>query len=191
MRCALPLPEDIENPVLCGRCIRKSPEFDYAFSPFRYEEAVIGLVHQLKFGDKIGHAKSLGELLWQKLRETGEQPDCLLPVSLHSARMRERGFNQSIEISRVIARKSAIPIEYDAVIRHRRTSAQTGLNARQRKKNIRGAFTVVRKLDYRHVLIIDDVMTTGATVNELASLLKKNGVERVGVLCIARAPVKA
>jgi ComF family protein len=184
------LAENIENKVLCGGCIRQAPVFDYAHSLFRYEDSVIGLVHQLKFGEKISFARSIGEMLWLKLLETGETPDCLLPVSLHDSRLRQRGFNQSIEISRVIARKSSIPIDYDAVVRHRRTPAQTGLDAKQRKKNIKGAFTVARELDYQHVLIVDDVMTTGATVNELARVLKKNRVARVGVLSIARAPVK-
>ncbi len=189
-RCALPLADDIQSPVLCGRCIRKTPAFDYAFSPFRYEDDVIGLVHQLKFGEKISHAKAIGEMLLKQLLLTGEKPDCLLPVSLHKSRMRHRGFNQSIEISRIIARRLAIPIELDAVVRHRSTVTQTGLNAKQRQKNIRGAFSVVEALNYKHVLIIDDVMTTGATVNELAIVLKKNEVQRVGVLSIARAPVK-
>lgn len=188
--CALPLPENIRNRVLCGRCIQKMPAFDYAHSLFRYEDRVIGLVHQLKFSEKINYARSIGELLLLKLLEAGEKPDCLLPVSLHDSRLRQRGFNQSIEISRVIAKKAAIPIEYDAVIRQRRTTAQTGLDAKQRKRNIKDAFRVINKLDYEHVLIIDDVMTTGATVNELAKVLKKNKVLRVGVLCIARAPVK-
>ena len=191
VRCALPLPENINNRVLCGRCIQKAPAFDYAHSLFRYEDSVIGLVHQLKFGEKISYARSIGEMLQQKLLEIGENPDCLLPVSLHVSRLRQRGFNQSIEISRVIAKKLAIPIEYDAVVRHRHTPAQTGLDAKQRKKNIIGAFSVVQELNYQHVLIVDDVMTTGATVNELARVLKKNNVARVGVLTIARAPAKA
>ena len=109
---------------------------------------------------------------------------------MHESRLRQRGFNQSIEISRVLAKKLEIPIEYKAVVRQRSTVAQTGLNAKQRQKNIKGAFNVVRPLNYQHVLIIDDVMTTGATVNELAKVLKKNKVERVGVLSIARAPAK-
>ncbi len=190
-RCALPLADEINHAVLCGRCIQKMPAFDYAHSLFRYEADVIGLVHQLKFGEKIGHARTISEMLLMKLLETDEQPDCLLPVPLHKSRLRQRGFNQSIEISRVISRKLAIPIEHSAVVRQRSTAAQTGLNAKQRQKNIRGAFSVVSKLPYRHVLIVDDVMTTGVTVNELAMLLKKNGVKRVGVLSIARAPVKA
>lgn len=194
VRCALPLADEIENQVLCGRCIQKSPAFDYAYSPFRYEDEIIGLVHQLKFSEKISYARSIGEMLLTRLEQDllPEQgrPDCLLPVSLHESRLRQRGFNQSIEISRVLAKKLEIPIEYKAVVRQRSTVAQTGLNAKQRQKNIKGAFNVVRPLNYQHVLIIDDVMTTGATVNELAKVLKKNKVERVGVLSIARAPAK-
>ena len=190
VRCALPLAEDISNAVLCGRCIQQAPAFDYAHSLFRYEDDIIGLVHQLKFAEKIGFARSIGEMLLMQLLKTNEKPDCVLPVSLHKSRLRQRGFNQSIEISRVLAKKLAIPIEHTAVVRQRRTAAQTGLNAKQRQKNIKGAFTVVRDINYKHVLIVDDVMTTGATVNELAKVLKKNKVERVGVLSIARAPVK-
>ena len=188
--CALPLAEDINNEVLCGSCIQKAPAFDYANSLFRYEGDVIRLVHQLKFGEKIGFSRTIGEMLLMQLLKTNEKPDCILPVSLHKSRLRQRGFNQSIEISRVLAKNLVIPIEHTAVVRHRSTAAQSGLNAKQRQKNIKGAFSVVAKLNYKHVLIVDDVMTTGATVNELAKVLKKNNVERVGVLSIARAPLK-
>jgi len=190
VRCALPLAEDIDGAVLCGRCIKKPPAFDYAYSPFRYEDEIITLVHQLKFSEKIRFSRSIGEMLLTHFSGTGESPDCLLPVALHPSRMRQRGFNQSIEISRVLSKALAIPIEHSAIVRQRSTVAQTGLSARQRQKNIRGAFSMVGELNYKHVLIVDDVMTTGATVNELAKLLKKNKVERVGVLSIARAPVK-
>lgn len=190
LRCALPLMEDVGKTAWCGRCIRKLPAFDYACSPLRYEDDVIGLIHQLKFAEKITYAQTIGEILLQHFSAIDERPDCLLPVALHKSRLRQRGFNQSIEISRVLAKKLGLPIEHTAIVRQRSTAAQTGLNAKQRLKNIRGAFSVVGKLNYKHVLIIDDVMTTGATVNELAKLLKKNGVERVGVLSIARAPMK-
>lgn len=198
MRCALPLADDVSGNVICGRCIQETPAYDYAYSPFRYEDDIINLVHQLKFGEKITYARTLGEILLntlqEKLKADGElniksRPDCLLPVPLHNTRMRQRGYNQSIEIVRVIAKKLNIPIEYNAVIRQRSTSAQTGLNVAQRKNNIKGAFSLVSEIKEKHVLIIDDVMTTGSTVNELAKLLKKNKVECVGVLSIARAPL--
>lgn len=194
-RCALPLAEDIAAGTLCGRCITKLPEFDYARSLFSYQDGVIPLVQQLKFSEKITFARTIGELLLLNMqadaRFSTESPTCLLPVPLHASRLRQRGYNQSIEISRVIAKKFGLPIEYEAITRERSTSAQTGLNARQRLQNIKGAFAVKRQINFKHVLIVDDVVTTGATVNELARLLKKNNVERVGVLSIARAPIKA
>ncbi len=193
-RCALPLAENMDGRVLCGRCIRRPPDFDYVHSLFRYEQAVIGLIHQLKFSQKITFSRTLGEMLLSRMQlemQTPEEgPDCLLPVPLYTARLRQRGFNQSIEIARVMAKKLQIPIIYDAVVRRRSTGTQTGLNAKQRQKNIRGAFEVVKEIKGRHVLIIDDVMTTGATVNELSRLLKIQKVKRVGVLCLARAPMK-
>jgi len=190
----LPLAEEVSATAMCGRCINKAPAFDYAYSLFRYEDDIIRLIHQLKFSEKISYAGSLGELLLlmicAKLPNIKQLPDCLLPVPLHPARLRQRGFNQSIEIARIISRRLQIPIEYDAVIRQRKTTSQTGLNAQQRQKNIRGAFEVATEIKAKHILIIDDVMTTGATVNELARLLKKYNVSRVGVLSVARAPLK-
>jgi len=192
--CALPLAEEISENVLCGRCIKKSPAFDYAHSLFRYEDDIIKLVHQLKFSEKITYARTIGEILLTKLQTeiqlNNEIPGCLLPVPLHKARLRQRGFNQSIEIARVIAKKLDIPMVTDSVVRQRITDAQTGLNAKQRQKNIKGAFSVISNIDYKHVLIIDDVVTTGSTVNELARVLKREQVKRVGVLSIARAPIK-
>jgi ComF family protein len=194
-RCALPLAEEISESVLCGRCIQKSPVFDYAHSLFHYEDDIIKLVHQLKFSEKITYARTIGEMLLLKLQDeilaTNEKPECLLPVPLHKARLRQRGFNQSIEIARVIAKKLEIPMVIDAVVRQRSTDSQTGLNAKLRQKNIKGAFRIEHEFNYKHVLIIDDVVTTGSTVNELAKLLKRNKVKRVGVLSIARALVKA
>jgi ComF family protein len=194
MHCAVPLPDGVSDNVSCGRCIRNTPAFDYAYSPLRYEGEVVALVHQLKFGEKITFARSFGEIMVELLQlkiSLQNRPDCLLPVPLYKSRLRQRGFNQSIELARVIAKKLAIPIEYEAVRRNRSTTSQTGLDADERRKNIRGAFSVMENLKAKHVLIIDDVMTTGSTVNELAITLKRNGVERVGVLSFARAPMKS
>jgi ComF family protein len=194
IHCALPLPEEINEAVLCGRCVKKTPKFDYCISPFRYEDRIIRLVHQLKFAEKIGYARSMGEVLFSEVQTdmhfSDGKPECLLPVPLHNKRLRQRGYNQSIEICRVLSKKLGIPIEFRAVKRQRPTDSQTGLDAKQRQKNIRGAFQVSGKLPYRHVLIVDDVVTTGATVNELARVLKQNKVTRVGVMSFARAPLK-
>lgn len=194
-QCALPLASESGDGSLCGRCIRKQPFYDYAASLFRYEEDVIALIHQLKFSQKIILGQPLGELLCalyeKQIFPQHGRPDCLLPVPLHAWRLRRRGYNQSVEIVRVLVRRQKIPLERDAIIRQRRTVTQTGLDAKARKSNMRSAFKLRHAISYRHVLIIDDVVTTGATVNELARLLKRNGVEKVGVLSIARAPIKA
>jgi len=193
-RCALPLPVDIGNQSSCGRCIKKAPSYDYSGSVFRYEGDIINLIHQLKFGEKISHARSIGEVLLafyeNVLLAKHGVPDCIVPVPLHAKRLRERGYNQSSEIARVIAKRLKVPIAYDAVIKKHSTLAQSGLNAKERQKNIKNAFSVMNVEDYKHVLVIDDVVTTGSTVNEMAKALKKSGIERVGVLSIARAPVK-
>lgn len=203
VHCALPLADELADNILCGRCIKKTPAFDYAYSALRYEDDVVRLMHQLKLGEKITYSRTFGEMLLQLLKQKLSQgnnqqilnkPDCLLPVPLHRSRLRQRGFNQSIELARVISKKLNIPIECDAINRNRSTPSQTGLDAKARRKNIKGAFSVKQKLTdkikNKHVLIIDDVMTTGSTVNELARTLKRNGVARVGVLSFARAPVK-
>ncbi len=198
--CALPLPEDIgldtvsKNDVLCGRCIKQAPHFDYSYSLFRYQDEVIRLIHRLKFGEKVSYARSIGELLLttvvDKLLPEQGRPECIIPVPLHKSRLQKRGYNQSTEISRVLANKAGLAIEHDVVLRQRSTLTQTGLKAKQRQKNIKGAFKVTAKLNVKHALIIDDVITTGSTVNELAKVLKQSGIERIGVLSIARAPLK-
>jgi ComF family protein len=197
-RCAVPLVSEYSNGghpngVICGRCIRQPPAFDYSYSLFRYEGIIVSLIHQLKFSQKIGHACSLGALLAEGSAEYINKnglPDGLLPVPLHRRRLRQRGFNQSSELARMLALRWSCPVMFDEVERGRKTESQTGLSAKQRKKNIRGAFTLASEVTFDHVLIIDDVVTTGSTVNELARLLKKAGVKRVGVLSLARAPMK-
>jgi ComF family protein len=197
IRCALPLPPDLANSdnIVCGRCQKKPPAFDYSVSLFRYEQPVVWLVKQLKFNERLSHARLLGEMLAAKVEHRLAQknmpdsalPDCILPVPLHKKRLSSRGFNQSIELARFVARKTGLPLELNLIERIRETESQTGLDAGQRRKNLRGAFKVVGPVKYKHVVIVDDVVTTGSTVNELAIILKKVGVERVDVWSITRA----
>lgn len=197
IRCALPLPPDLTHSgnIVCGRCQKKPPAFDYSMSLFRYEQPVVWLVKQLKFNERLSHARLLGEMLTDRMAQRFAQknmpgdavPDCILPVPLHNKRLGRRGFNQSIELARAVASKTGLPLELNLVERMRETESQTGLDAGQRRKNLRGAFKVVEQVKYRHVAIVDDVVTTGSTVNELAIALKRAGVERVDVWSIARA----
>ena len=187
-QCALPLAVHSGNRLKCGRCLQKTPAFDNSLSLFSYEQDVIKLVHQLKFNEKLVCARLLGGMLVEAIKQHETAlPDCILPVPLYRTRLRRRGFNQSIELARPVARAFRLPLEIQSVIRRRDTHSQTGLNKKQRRRNIRGAFKTVRSLDYDHVAILDDVVTTTSTVNELASLVKKAGVRRVDVWSIARA----
>lgn len=196
-QCALPLPADSSDQSLCGNCLKQTPAFDYSISVFRYEADIVRLVHGLKYHGRLVYGRALGILLAQAWHAHGKcwqapenRPDCLLPVPLHAGRLRRRGYNQSVEIARELAaggfRESPLPVDTCSVIRCRATSSQAGLNLAGRRSNIKGAFQLRRAISYRHVVLIDDVVTTGSTVNELARLLKAAGVASVGVLSLAR-----
>ena len=190
--CALPLPPSTYEGTVCGRCQKKTPFYDQAFSVFSYQQPVIWLIQQLKFNDRLTHARLLGDLLAASdciERLAADEDICILPVPLFKTRLRQRGFNQSIELARALSKKSGWPMELQRVQRVRETVSQTGLDAKARRRNIRGAFDVVESLSQKQVVIIDDVVTTGSTVNELSRVLKKSGVERVTVLSLARAPL--
>jgi ComF family protein len=185
--CALPLPKEISSGAVCGRCQKKPPAFDASISLFRYEQPAVWLVQQLKFNDRLAHAKLLGDMLTNKIHSLDERPQCIIPVPLFKQRLRQRGFNQSVELAKPVAKRFGIPLELAFVKRVRSTESQTGFDAKQRRKNIKGAFSVVKPIPYNHVVILDDVVTTGSTVDELARVLKKAGVKRVDVWSIARA----
>ncbi|MBS4051009.1 MAG: ComF family protein [Methylomonas sp.] len=186
-RCAEHFEIPIQSPQLCGRCLKKTPSFDETHAPFLYDDGLRFLITRLKFNRQFKHARLLGTLLARHLAENVELPECIIPVPLHSNRYRERGFNQSIEIARHLSNQLALPLDLNSCTRNRDTAHQTGLPAKQRGKNMRHAFSVSRPPAYRHIAIVDDVMTTGATVAALASALKEQGVNRVDIWVCARA----
>jgi len=145
------------------------------------------LITTLKFRADYKNARLLGLLLAEHLQKTAEKPDCILPVPLHKSRYRERGFNQSIEIARTVAKELQIPLDLNSCRRHRDTPHQTALSGKQRRKNMKNAFSIIKPINAQHIAILDDVMTTGSTVHELAAVLKKAGVSRVDVWVCARA----
>ncbi|MDT8383546.1 MAG: ComF family protein [Gammaproteobacteria bacterium] len=185
-RCALPLPATAVE-ALCGRCQTQPPAFHACLAPFRYGSPLDHLLQGLKFNGRLAQARLLGELMADWLGAVVEAPpDQLIPVPLHAARLRERGFNQALELARPIARQFGLPLNIHGVRRRRATPPQSDLSRQQRLKNIRGAFEVVQPLG-AHVVIIDDVMTTGSTADELARTLLGAGAERVEVWVCARA----
>lgn len=183
MQCARPLNTEIP---LCGECLSRPPAFDTSYAPYIYQGAMRYMILGLKSGAEYKNARSLG-LLFAKSVQKAPRPDCILPVPLHQARYRQRGFNQVIEIARTVSNELQIPIDLTTCVRHRDTPHQTNLSAKQRRKNIKNAFAVLKPIQTQHIAIIDDVMTTGSTVQELARVLKKAGAARVDVWVCARA----
>lgn len=185
-RCALPLSATAVE-ALCGRCQTQPPAFESCLSPFIYAAPLDHLLQRFKFNGRLEQARLLGELMAEWLGSVVETPpDVLIPVPLHAARLRERGFNQAVELARPIARRFGLPLDVCSVRRNLATSPQSDLSRKQRLKNIRGAFEVVQPVN-GHVVIIDDVMTTGSTADELARTLLRAGAERVEVWVCARA----
>jgi len=172
---------------LCPDCLNNPPAFDETFAPFVHHGSTRYLILQLKFHRHYPSARLLGGLMADYLKKTAEFPDCIIPVPLHKNRYRERGFNQSIEIARVLSKQLSLPLDIHSCSRHRDTVHQVGLNAEQRNENIRNAFSVSPKFNAKHVALIDDVMTTGSTVHELALALKIAGCHRVQVWVCAKA----
>jgi len=188
--CALPLPITT-TPQICGACLQTPPPFAKTRALFSYQNPIDKLITGLKFHHKLVYAKLLAELFAKQLTcilaEDTSLPDCIIPVPLHPSRLRERGFNQAVEIIRPVARKFKIPLDLVSCHRIRATKAQTELAANQRHANIKNAFAVSKKLTrLKHVVVFDDVVTTGNTARELSKTLRQNGVERIDVWCCAR-----
>ena len=189
--CGIPLEE---TQSICGQCLNSKPDVDYSISLFHYESPIDYLITELKFSHKLSHAKILGSLLKQHLLNNSlhdSYPEAIIPVPLHKKRLIKRGFNQSLEIAKEVTEALEIPIHNNIVQRDKATQAQSELDLKQRKRNIKGCFKLSNKNEmmpaYSHIVIIDDVVTTGATTNELAKVLKLAGVKKVGVWSIARA----
>ncbi len=183
-RCARPLHAPA---ALCGNCLRRPPPFAAARCALHYAPPTAALVLALKYRGVLAAAPVLGELLYQRVRNE-PRPDCLVPIPLHISRLRERGFNQSSELSRVLGRRLGVPVRPGVLVRQRATTAQTGLEARARRRNLAGAFAARDTGGIRRVALVDDVMTTGATAEAATVALHRAGVEHVVVWCAARTP---
>jgi len=181
--CAQPLPA---AGLVCGDCQQHTPDYDLTIAPLAYRDDVRQLIIELKFHGKLRNAKLLAELFLQHLT-IRERPHCLIPVPLHPKRIRERGYNQSLEIARQLAALSGIRIDPYSARRRRNTRRQADLVLKEKRSNVRGAFEIIKEGLPEHVAIVDDVMTSGHTVNEFARVLKKSGVKKISVWAMARA----
>jgi ComF family protein len=180
-RCALPTP----NGEVCGRCLAEPPHYDATLAAYRYDFPLDKLVQSFKYG----HRLALGAYFGRQLARLTEAivADVIVPLPLHPERLRERGFNQALELAHPVGSALNLPIDATSCSRIRHTPAQADLPWRERVKNIRGAFHCTAEFTGKRVVLIDDVMTTGASLDECARTLKLHGAARVTLLVVARA----
>ncbi len=182
--CALPLPSS--DFLICGLCIKEKPAVDHAIAAYRFEEPLRRLLHAFKYQEGLYLCSYLAHLLLDKLDDFDKKTQCLIPVPLHPLRLKQRGFNQAALLAQYLGRQLKIPCDLKRCSKQHNTPAQAQLSANERRKNLHNAFHCPT-LPYQHVTLIDDLLTTGSTVNELAKTLKQKGVQRVDVWACAKA----
>jgi ComF family protein len=173
------------NPI-CARCLYDPPRWKKLIAPLIYQGFSRDLLIQLKFSEGLHLANSLATHLVEHFRHSRPQPEVLLPVPLHRERLLERGYNQAFEIARILSQLLDIPLDKHSLLRIRHTESQSGLSASKRARNILGAFAYEPGKVYTHVAVVDDIVTTGATANEIAKTLHKAGVNNVEIWGLAR-----
>lgn len=181
--CALPLPDAAF--LVCGVCCRKKPYVDTVMTAYCFEEPLRTLLHEFKYREGLHLLTFLTTLMLHALPADVYKTECLIPIPMHPKRLRQRGFNQAAELTKQLSRRLNIPCDLTHCQKRVNTMPQAGLSAKARRKNLRHVFQVNPK-PYQHITLIDDLMTTGSTANELARMLKSQGVERVDLWCCAR-----
>jgi ComF family protein len=186
-RCALP--QETGPGHLCAGCAQSPPPFDAGWSAFRYAAPIDGVVQRFKYHADFRGGRWLGAEMARVLAQRpAPLPALLLPVPLHAGRLRRRGYNQALELARSLGRELSIPVAPQLARRQRPTADQIGKTAVERRRNIKGAFMVDGAgVDGRHIALVDDVMTTGSTLAELARVCRKAGAARIEVWTAARA----
>lgn len=186
-RCALPYPTDIGDDHLCGVCLNeKTPLFERVIAAGIYDATLKEAIHRFKYRDKINLDRPLAELLFARFLDL-EPAELIIPVPLHRNRLRQRTYNQSTLLARQLANKLNKPLSQRHLVRHLDTPPQQGQNAIDRKSNLKNAFTLIHPLEGENILLVDDVLTTGATIRECCRELKKNGAGLITVAVLARA----
>lgn len=173
------------NNLICGACIASPPDFDATTSIFSYEYPISQLVQHYKYGQELHLGNLFAKLLQHKL-SAHKLPDLIIPMPLHPKRLAERGFNQSLEVAKIVGKALNISVDYTACLRTKYSPPQASLPLRQRATNIKGAFTCTKSLTGLRIGLIDDVMTTGASLNALAKAVKAKGASHVECWVIAR-----
>ena len=190
--CGEPFKSKVEENHLCERCLLKRPFYDELRAPFLYEEKLMDAIQLIKYSGRSYIIKSLGPLLgtFAKNWINGSKDMIMMPVPLHRKKLKQRGFNQSALFVKTISPVLGIEADFFTLVRVRYTESQTGLSLEQRRKNVKGAFEVREDniINSKTVILVDDVATTGNTINECARMLKKKGAGKVLGLTLARTP---
>lgn len=184
----------LSDGLVCGSCLNASPSFDATHTLFTYDYPLDRLLQHYKYRESLHLANTFASLFIDKKlsnalatrQNTNPKIDRIIPMPMHSIRLKQRGFNQALEISRLISRHTQIKLDYTSCQRSINTPPQAGLPLAERIKNIRGVFNCQQNLHGQSIAIVDDVMTTGASLNELAKTLKQKGAAHVECWVIAR-----
>lgn len=185
-RCAMPLRSATNE---CGHCLQQALPFNNMLTLFYYRPPLDHLIAGFKFQQQLVYGRVLSELLLQRVQDWYRDkplPDCIIPVPLHPQRLRERGYNQALELARPIAKELKIKLDVKSCQRVKATLAQSNLPAADRVSNIKHAFVIAADLRTKHIALLDDVVTTGCTITELSCELQAVGVKQIDVWCCAR-----
>lgn len=188
-RCARAF-SSFTDPLICQFCHENADlPFERTYALYHYQPPITKLIMDLKFGQALMNAKLLSELLLEKILHEWyverELPQVIIPIPLHSTRLRQRGYNQALEIAKPLAKNLRMPLEIYGCERIKPTAAQATLIAQQRQANVRDAFRI-DTLPFNQVAVLDDVITTGATVTAFSHSLKQAGVQTIDIWCCAR-----
>ena len=187
-RCALPLPASEAADAVCGHCLAAPPPLDAVHAACLYAAPIDRLLPRFKFHEDLAAGRLLAQVMVEACAPL-PRPEVLVPVPLHRARLRRRGYDQALELARPLGRALGVPLRHDLLRRVRATAPQSERDAAARQRNVRGAFAVAMAGAVpRHVALVDDVMTTGATLHAAAKALRRAGVERVDAWVCARVP---
>ena len=187
--CAEPLPVQTPAAVNCAACQRRPPPLIRSVAPLEYSFPIDAAIKALKFNRKLFYAPALSEILCASSSSLPADIDVILPVPLHWRRKATRGLNQATELGKPLARHLGLPL-LKGVCRQHATPFQSGLAASERSRNLRQAFVCSDPITHEHVLIVDDVITTGATIRQLANVLLASGAKKVSALAVARASLR-
>jgi ComF family protein len=187
-QCAVPMAHSDASGQRCGACQKRPPAFFRTHALYHYARPIDGFVQALKYRRRLELARVFGERLAEALApRVAGSVDLIVPVPLHPLRLRERGYNQSLELARPIAARLSLPLDYRCLWRSRPTAPQASLALSERQRNVRGAFAAAPTVAKLRVAVVDDVMTTGHTVNAAARCLRVAGAKDVQVWVLARA----